>query len=155
MREQRVRAISSPTTIVAGVILLMTVTSSISYALARRHVAWDGLLMGKGTAKIRGPIGMVGGKTAGTTLVTVSYKGDVGGATRPWHVHIGSCAKGGAVFGDAASYTPLKASAAGAAEGSATLNVALPDSGSFYVNIHESVAKMGNIVACGDLLLED
>ena len=43
----------------------------------------------------------------------------------------------------------------GAAEGEATLRLALPDSGSFYVNVHESASAMAKIVACGDLLLEE
>lgn len=144
-----------PRTALAVSALLLIVSSSLAYGLARPHIAWDGLLVGKGTSKIRGPIEMVGGKVLGTTLVTVNFKGDIAGASRPWHVHVGSCAKAGPVFGGAASYAPLRVSAAGLAEGKATLNVALPDSGSFYVNIHESASKMGSIVACGDLLLEE
>jgi hypothetical protein len=35
------------------------------------------------------------------------------------------------------------------------LRLALPDSGSFYVNVHESASAMAKIVACGDLLLEE
>jgi hypothetical protein len=35
------------------------------------------------------------------------------------------------------------------------LRLALPDSGNYYVNIHESAAAMSKIVACGDLLLEE
>ncbi|WP_373069811.1 hypothetical protein [Gemmatimonas sp.] len=68
---------------------------------------------------------------------------------------MGSCAKGGAVLGAASAYTPLRVDAKGMAEGKATLRVALPDSGSFYVNIHASATNMKKIVACGDLLLEE
>ncbi len=138
-----------------AVTVLLTLSSSLAYGLSRRHIAWDGLVMGIGTSKIRGPIEMVGGQVLGTTLATVSYKGDTPGASRPWHVHTGSCAKGGPVFGDALAYTPLRIDAKGMADGKATLRVALPDSGSFYMNIHESATNMKKIVACGDLLLED
>ena len=98
---------------------------------------------------------MVGGKVAGTTEVDVKLTGDVAGSTRPWHVHVGSCQKAGPIYGDAKAYAVLRISAKGAADGKATLRFSLPDSGYYYVNIHESVANMGKIVACGDLLLED
>ena len=142
-------------TTIASVTLVLTLSSSLAYGLARRHDAWDGIVMGKGGSKIRGVISMIGGKTAGTTDAEVKYTGDVAGVTRPWHVHIGSCAKGGAVFGSATAYKLLRVNAKGAAEGKATLRVALPDSGSYYVNVHESATNMSKIVACGDLLLEE
>jgi len=151
----RTKRPSRRSSFVAATLLLLTLSSSLAYGLARRHIAWDGLLMGIGTSKIRGPIEMVGGKVLGTTLATVSYKGDTPEVSRPWHVHMGSCVKGGAIFGDASEYTPLRVDAKGTAEGKATLRVALPDSGSFYVNIHESATNMKKVVACGDLLLED
>lgn len=59
------------------------------------------------------------------------------------------------MFGDAKAYTPLRTDAKGAAQGKATLRLALPDSGYYYVNVHESATQMGKIVACGDLLLEE
>ena len=121
----------------------------------RRHVAWDGMVLGVGGSKIRGEVEMVAGKVAGTTAVEVSYARDAAGAIRPWHVHVGSCAKGGPVLGAASAYPVLRVDAKGAAEGTATLRLALPDSGSYYVNIHESAASMSKIVACGDLLLEE
>lgn len=140
--------------VIAGLTMLV-LSSSLAYGLARRHVAWDGMVMGKSGSKIRGVIAMEARKTAGTTSAVVKYTGDIAGATRPWHVHIGSCAKAGAVFGAATAYTPLRVNAKGAAEGQATLRMVLPDSGDFYVNIHESATNMGKIVACGDLLLEE
>ena len=140
---------------ITGVILVLTVSSSLAYGMARRHDAWDGLIVGKNGSKIRGVISMVAGETAGTTLAEVKYAGDRAGVTRPWHVHIGSCAKGGPVLGAATAYSALRVTAAGAGEGKATLGLALPDSGSYYVNIHESTTSMGKIVACGDLLMEE
>ena len=122
---------------------------------ARPHVAWDGMVLGVGGSKIRGEVEMVAGKTPGTTAVEVSVARDAAGAVRPWHVHVGSCAKGGPVLGAAAAYPALRVNGKGAAEGEATLRLALPDSGSYYVNIHESASAMAKIVACGDLLLEE
>ena len=139
--------------IVTRVALLTTLTSSLVYGLSLRHPEWDGMVAGKGASKIRGTVNMVGGSVSGTTDVSVNYAGDVAGAARPWHIHVGTCAKSGAVLGDAKAYGVLRASAKGAAEGNATLRIALPDTGEYHVNIHQSVAKMGTIVACGALLL--
>ncbi len=142
-------------TAAAAVALLLVVTSSLASGAVRRHVAWDGMVLGINGSKIRGEVEMVAGKVAGTTAVEVSYARDAAGTVRPWHVHVGSCAKGGPVLGAASAYPALRADAKGAAEGKATLRLVLPDSGSFYVNIHESAAAMSKIVACGDLLLEE
>ena len=135
-----------------------TVLAVLAVALtfaARPQVAWDGMVLGVGGSKIRGEVEMVAGKTPGTTAVEVSVARDAAGAVRPWHVHVGSCAKGGPVLGAAAAYPALRVNGKGAAEGEATLRLALPDSGSYYVNIHESASAMAKIVACGDLLLEE
>lgn len=139
----------------AVVALLLVGGSSLARGAVRRHVAWDGMVLGINGSKIRGEVEMVAGKTPGTTAVEVTYARDAAGAVRPWHVHVGSCAKGGPVLGSASAYPVLRVDAKGAAEGKATLRLALPDSGSYYVNIHESSAAMSKIVACGDLLLEE
>ena len=85
------------------------------------------------------------------SVVTVSIDGDTPGATRPWHVHTGSCTKSGGVVGGGRVYTPLAVDAKGHAGGKATLAVPLADTTMYYVNIHDSAAAMGIIVACGDL----
>ena len=137
---------------ITSIMLILTASSSLAHAMTRLHDSWDGLIVGKNGSKIRGVASMAAGKTDGTTLAEVKYKGDRAGVTRPWHVHIGSCAKGGPVLGDASAYSALRVAATGDAEGKATLRLALPDSGRYYVNIHESPTNMGTIVACGDLL---
>ena len=134
--------------------VVMVLAVALTYAV-RPHVAWDGMVLGVGGSKIRGEVEMVAGKTPGTTAVEVSVARDAAGAVRPWHVHVGSCAKGGPVLGAAAAYPALRVNGKGAAEGEATLRLALPDSGSYYVSVHESAATMSKIVACGDLLLEE
>ncbi|WP_373060966.1 hypothetical protein [Gemmatimonas sp.] len=139
----------------AAVALLMAMSSAEANGAVRRHVAWDGVVQGLGGSKIRGEVEMVAGKVSGTTAVEVTYARDAAGAVRPWHVHVGSCAKGGPVLGAASAYPLLRVNGKGAAKGEATLRLVLPDSGSFYVNIHESAAAMTRIVACGDLMLEE
>ena len=133
---------------------VMVLAVALTFA-ARPHVAWDGMVLGVGGSKIRGEVEMVAGKTPGTTAVEVSVARDAAGAVRPWHVHVGSCAKGGPILGSASAYPALRVNGKGAAEGEATLRLALPDSGSYYVNVHESAVAMSKIVACGDLLLEE
>ncbi|WP_411280260.1 hypothetical protein [Gemmatimonas sp.] len=141
-------------TLAAGA-LLMAVSPTPANGAVRRHIAWDGVVQGLGGSKIRGEIEMVAGKATGTTAVEVTYARDAAGAVRPWHVHVGSCAKGGPVLGAASAYRALRVDGKGAAKSKATLRLVLPDSGSFYVNVHESAAAMSKIVACGDLLLEE
>jgi len=106
--------------------------------------------MGKDDSKIHGTATMKEGKD-NTTEVMVTLTGDTPSTTRPWHIHVGSCTKSGAPLGGGKPYTPMVGDAKGAAESKATLALPLPDSGSYYVNVHESSTNMGKIVACGDL----
>lgn len=85
------------------------------------------------------------------TEVTVTLDGDTPGATRPWHVHSGSCKQSGGVVGGGRAYTPITIDAKGQGKGTATIPVLLVDSTTYYVNIHDAAAAMGIIVACGDL----
>lgn len=129
----------------------LIVASSSALALAPSLATWSAKITGKDGSKIMGDATMKAGADAGTTVVSVMLMGDEAGTTRPWHVHIGSCAKGGGVLGGGKSYTPITFDASGHGMTTATLPVALPDTGSYYVNIHQSAANMGTIVACGDL----
>ena len=131
-------------------LLLVAATSSVAFAVAR-HGDWTGMVMGKGESKIHGTATMKEGKDANSTDVSVKLSGDAASMTRPWHIHTGSCAKAGGVFGGGKSYTAIAGDAKGNGESKATLAVALPDTGSYYVNVHESATTMATIVACGDL----
>jgi hypothetical protein len=93
------------------------------------------------------------GTSSGTTVATVSLTGAKPGAVYPWHVHVGKCGMtpGGKVWGDPSAYKPLKAGSDGTAKGTATISMAVPASGDYYVNIHASPTDMGTIVSCGNL----
>jgi hypothetical protein len=93
------------------------------------------------------------GTSAGTTVATVSLTGAKPGAVYPWHVHVGKCGMtpGGKVWGDPPAYKPLTAGSDGTAKGTATISMAVPTSGDYYVNIHASPSDMGTIVSCGNL----
>ncbi len=85
------------------------------------------------------------------TDITVTLDGDTPGATRPWHVHSGSCRQSGGVVGGGRAYTAIAIDAKGQGKGTATIPALLADTATYYVNIHDAAAAMGVIVACGDL----
>ncbi len=91
--------------------------------------------------------------TAGVkgTSAWVKLTGGKSGDVYPWHVHVGMCGTNGPVFGDASAYKPITISSAGKGDSKATLSMALPDTGSYYVNIHASSSDMKTIVSCGNL----
>ncbi|MGQ0764724.1 MAG: hypothetical protein ACT4OZ_03555 [Gemmatimonadota bacterium] len=140
---------------------LIGATGVLAFAATAGHAAgvfekmWMGGVAGKDGSTITGSATMKAATDGNGSVVEVSIKGDVAGSVRPWHVHIGSCAAAGGVFGGGRSYTPITADAQGAGTSRATLTATLPDSGRYYVNIHESAANMSRIVACGDLMFHD
>lgn len=136
----------------ARTIGLLAVVALTSVAAAPIANMWMGSVAGKDGSKITGNGQMNPGADAATSTAEVSLKGDVAGSVRPWHIHVGSCTKPGAPFGGGRSYTPITIDASGNGASKATLPVALPDTGSYYVNIHDSQANMAKIVACGDLM---
>ena len=127
---------------------LLALSSSVAFGLVLRHMDYTVTLTGKDGAAVHGS-GTV--KVDKTTEVELKLLGDVVGSVRPWHIHVGSCAKAGGVFGGGRSYTPITIDEKGEGAGKASLVAVLPDTGTYYVNIHESSANMGKIVACGDL----
>jgi len=135
------------TLVAASTVSLIAATPYVRLARAD----WVATLAGKDGRRVSGKA--IAAPTAdGTgTVVTVSLEGDTPGATRPWHVHTGTCTKSGGVLGGGRAYTPLSVDAKGQASGKATLAVPLADTTTYYVNIHDAAAAMGIIVACGDL----
>ena len=132
-------------------VLALAITSSVAFALAPMVANWSGTITANNGGKITGDASMKPTADGTGTEVNVMLMGDAASVTRPWHVHIGSCAKGGGVFGGGKSYTPIATDASGHGMTKAILAVPTPDTGSYYVNIHESAGNMGKIVACGDL----
>lgn len=127
---------------------LLALSSSVAFGLVLRHMDYTVTLTGKDGAAVHGSGAIKADKT---TEVELKLMGDVAGSVRPWHIHVGSCTKAGGVFGAARSYTPITIDAKGEGAGKVSLTAVLPDTGTYYVNIHESSANMGKIVACGDL----
>jgi hypothetical protein len=90
------------------------------------------------------------GKVKGTSA-EVMISGDQPNAVRPWHVHKGSCGNDQGIFGSPSAYKPITVGSDGKGKSKATLSMALPDSGSYFVNVHSSMSDMKTIVACGNL----
>ena len=130
---------------------LLAVSSSVAFA-ALRHMEYTVVIAGKDGAAVHGT-GTAKSEDK-TTEVEIKLMGDAAGSVRPWHIHIGSCAAAGGVFGGARSYTPITIDAMGNGMSKVSVPASLPDTGHFYVNIHESSANMGKIVACGDLKMK-
>jgi hypothetical protein len=140
--------------VIAGA-LAIALTATAASALTAYAPMWMGSISGKDGAAITGSASMKAGADGKSTVVDVELKGDAANIARPWHIHIGSCAASGGVFGGGRSYTPIAVDGTGTGKSSATLAVTLPDTGKYYVNIHDSAANMSKIVACGDLMKHD
>jgi superoxide dismutase, Cu-Zn family len=134
-----------------AVAVAVAVSATAARALTEFAPMWMGSVAGKDGSAITGNATMKPGADGKSTTVDVELKGDAPNLARPWHIHTGSCAASGGVFGGGRSYTPIAIDAQGGGKSTATLPVVMPDTGKYYVNIHESSANMGKIVACGDL----
>jgi len=84
-----------------------------------------------------------------TSAITISS--DVPGMSRPWHVHLGTCAAGGAILGSEGGYAPLAVGQDGTAMTTATIEVEPDATMAYHVNVHESQAALANVIACGNL----
>jgi hypothetical protein len=131
------------------VIRIAAVVGLASVAVVAQ-MKWNAKLDPQGDAKVSGTA-TVEGKGASSTHATVSLTGGDPGAVYPWHVHSGQCGGNGPVVGQASAYTPIKISRSGTGKVDVTLPFAVPDNGSYYVNIHKSASDMGTIVSCGNL----
>lgn len=90
-------------------------------------------------------------KNSGETQAHVEIANAAPGGVHPWHIHRGRCGADQGIVGPTDSYKPLKVSNDGRATGKASLPMALPRTGEFYVNVHASASNMGTAVACGNL----
>jgi hypothetical protein len=115
---------------------------------------WNGTLATPpnlaGALQIRGTAWMAS-VGASQTRVYVSIANAAPGGNHPWHVHIGQCGANGDVLGPASAYPPLHVNGDGTASATANLPIAMPTSGSYYINVHASADNMGTIIACGNL----
>jgi hypothetical protein len=98
-----------------------------------------------GTARMRP------GSGASTTVIEVNLLNAAPGGEHPWEAHRGQCGEDQGVFGPTEAYKPLKVDSDGRASSSATLPVATPDEGQYFVLVHASGSNAEMVVACGNL----
>ena len=105
-----------------------------------------------GVSEVRGQGWMAADpKDQGKTVAQVEISNAVPRGRHPWHVHRGRCGSDQGIFGPADAYEPLEVNNDGRASETAQLSVALPRSGSYFINVHASARNMSTIVACGNL----
>jgi Cu/Zn superoxide dismutase len=142
---------------VAGTVVTNMASAAGPAAIATAPVAQGMKMTATLTPQKGGTVAGTGtvqaGSSASTTVATVSLTGGTPGAVYPWHVHVGKCGMtpGGKVWGDGSAYKPLKVGSDGTATSTATISMAPPTTGDYYVNIHASPSDLGTIVSCGNL----
>lgn len=122
-------------------------------AAAELATRWNGTLAVPqdmaGVIQIRGSTSM--SADGSQTRASIEIHNAARGGVHPWHVHVGRCGSNGPVLGSAGAYPALKVDGGGKAEENARLDVPLPYTGEYYVNVHASAENMQTIVACGNL----
>ena len=88
---------------------------------------------------------------AARTKAFVAIVNAVPGGRHPWHVHVGQCGNDQGILGPAEAYPILEVKDNGRADRSAELNIPVPTSGQYFINVHASPNNMGTVIACGNL----
>ena len=91
------------------------------------------------------------GRESGRTEAAVAITNAAPGGRHPWHVHVGQCGNDQGIYGEAGEYPVLQVKGDGRASATARLDVPLPTSGQYFINVHASEANLGTIIACGNL----
>jgi hypothetical protein len=98
-----------------------------------------------------GTASMAPGQSAGSTTVVLAITNATPGGVHPWQVHHGQCGADEGLFGAAEAYTSATVDGDGRATSSATVPVATPTSGRYFVLVRASGANDQMTVACGNL----
>ncbi len=105
----------------------------------------------QGVAQVRGKAWMARNTKGSGIRAHVEITNATPGAVHPWHVHRGQCGYDQGVVGSAGDYEPLRVNDDGRASRDATLDMTLPRTGEYFVNVHASETNLSAIVACGNL----
>jgi hypothetical protein len=129
-------------------------STTLDPGLANVRYQWRGSLFTPaalaGAMQVRGTATWSADGDAASTVV-LSISNATPGGIHPWHIHRGHCGDNGPIVGDASAYKPLAVDEKGNASANARLNVPLPTSGDYYVNVHALASNMGTIISCGNL----
>ena len=106
---------------------------------------------GSPAPQVSGTATVMGNADSSQTRVEVGLSGAAPGTGHPWHLHRGTCGSDQGIVGDASAYKPMTVGINGRATATATLDMPMPRSGEYMINVHASPTDMGTIVACGNL----
>jgi hypothetical protein len=106
---------------------------------------------GSPSPQVTGTGTVMGNADSTQTRVEIALSGATPGVNFPWHLHRGTCGSDQGIVGEAGDYKQLTVGINGRANGTATLNLPMPRSGEYMINVHASETDLGTIVACGNL----
>ena len=120
--------------------------------LAPVGVARDsGAITGTTTVALGGRGSMMRGNSSVETRAMLSLFGAAPGSTHAWHVHLGTCGNDRGILGSPELYTPVVAGSDGRGDINITLPFTTPNSGEFYIDVHDSQSSASRIIACAPL----
>ena len=108
-------------------------------------------ITGATTVNLGGRGSMMRGNSSVETRAMLSLFGAAPGSSHAWHIHLGSCGNDRGILGSPELYTPVVVDNAGRGDVNITLPFTTPNSGEFYVDVHDSQSSASRIVACAPL----
>ena len=108
-------------------------------------------ITGATTVNLGGRGSMMRGNSSVETRAMLSLFGAAPGSTHAWHIHLGSCGNDRGILGSPELYTPVAAGTDGRGDITITLPFTTPNSGEFYIDVHDSQSSASRIVACAPL----
>lgn len=106
-----------------------------------------------GAVQMNGSASMAPEADGTHTAIKVNLANATPGGLHPWAVHRGQCGTmtDRGVFGSTAAYSPLQVDSDARATGTATIPMATPRTGEYFVVVYASAANSQTVVACGNL----
>ena len=111
----------------------------------------SGAITGTTTVALGGRGSMMRGSSSVETRSMLSLFGAAPGSTHAWHIHLGSCGNDRGILGAPELYTPVVVGNDGRGDITITLPFTTPNSGEFYIDVHDSQSSASRIVACAPL----
>jgi len=111
----------------------------------------SGAITGSTTVALGGRGSMMRGSSSVETRAMLSLFGAAPGSTHAWHLHLGACNNDRGILGAPELYTPVVAGNDGRGDVNVTLPFTTPNSGEYFIDVHETQSSASRIVACAPL----
>jgi hypothetical protein len=108
-------------------------------------------ITGATSVSLGGRGSMMRGSSSIETRAMLSLFGAAPGSTHAWHIHLGSCGNDRGILGSPELYRPVVAGNDGRGDINVTLPFTTPNSGEFYIDVHDTQSSASRIVACAPL----